>query len=157
MQLSNDVLGTMVIFSVELAVRLFLLIKVSSSYTVRDLKYKSDKIHEVILDGQQVKYPNFNKVITRIENLNGEVKNKNSYHKIRHKSWNKYLTSSTTTTTTTTEAGLFETYGDLDEDDYFESYEDNKVRLTYYYKIIIAFIKSFFSMIIFVLRRFEGL
>lgn len=97
----------------------------------RDSKHHSDRtLNQLSSDDYQVKYPNFNKVMARIENLNDEVKTKNSLHKLRHKGWNKYLTTSTTTTTT--EADLFETYGDSNEEDYLESYEDNQVRESLY-------------------------
>lgn len=130
---SNDFFRTMVISIAKLVVCFCFCvsfgIKLSAAYQVtqRDSKHNSERtLNHFHSADHPVKYPNFNKVMTRIENLNDEVKTKSNYHKIRHKGWNKFTAS--TTTTTTTEAGLFETYGDLNEDDYFESYEDNQVR-----------------------------
>lgn len=106
----------------------------------RDSKYNSERtLNQFSSDDYQVKYPNFNKVMARIDYLTDEVKTKN---KIRHKGWNKHLTTSTTTTTTT-EADLFESYGDLDEDDYFDSYEDQVRNIYYKYYFYILFIFIF--------------
>lgn len=95
--------------------------KCTLSYQVnpRNIKYNSDRTLNQF--SSDVKYPNFNKVMARIDNMNDDGKTKNNLHKLRHKGWNKYTIS---TTTTTTEAGLFELNDDLDEDDYFDSYED---------------------------------
>lgn len=107
-------------------------IKFSIAYQNRiqkDPKHNTERpLNQLSSDHRQVKYPNFNKVMNRIETLNSEVKTKDDFHKIRHKGWNRYLTTPTTTTTTT-EGSLFESYGDLNEDDYFQSYE---VRMSMY-------------------------
>lgn len=104
---------------------------VSYQIIQRDSGHNSARtLNSHLPDDYQVKYPNFNKVMARIENLNDEVKTKSNLHRLRHKGWNKYTT--TTTTTTTTEAGLFENYDDSNEDDYFDSEEVREIiRLTF--------------------------
>lgn len=116
-------------FVKSVLVYLYLCCSVVISYeAAREIPYYRDRTNQASkLTGQRLlnRYPNFNKVMTRIENLNDEVNTKSNHHKIRHRGWNKFTTS----TTTTTEAGLFETYGDLEDEDYLENYEDNLVSL----------------------------
>ncbi|XP_023310223.1 uncharacterized protein LOC108911277, partial [Anoplophora glabripennis] len=71
------------------------------------------------------RYPNLEKVKTRIENMNNDAEpwgTKTLFSRIRHKGWTKLRPTTTTTTTTTTENGLFETYGDLEDGD-LEDYD----------------------------------
>lgn len=102
----------------------------------RDSKHNSERnLNQYRSDDYQVKYPIFNKVMARIDNLNDEAKTKNNMHRLRHKDWKKYTT--TTTTTTTTEADLFDSYGDFNEEDYSESYDDNQVRAMIFNNILV--------------------
>ncbi|KAJ8976504.1 hypothetical protein NQ317_018448 [Molorchus minor] len=68
---------------------------------------------------RQSRFPKIDKVKTRIEQMNSELSS-SSYVKIRHKGWSNYRplirTTTTPTTTTTEDEGLFESYGDSDED-----------------------------------------
>lgn len=140
-QLSKDFCRTMVISTAKLVVCFCFYASfcfncsIAYQVTQKDSKYNSVRtLNQFSSDNSQVKYPIFNKVMARIENLNDEVSSKNSFHKIRHKGGIKYLSTSTTTTTTT-EAGLFETYDDLTEDDYSDWYDDqvrDTVLLTLY-------------------------
>lgn len=77
---------------------------------------------------KQSRYTKFDKVMTRINKMSFEEEvHGEEVNKIRHKNWNNNLVVTTTTAiapTPTTEMDLFETYGELESEDYFDDYED---------------------------------
>ncbi|XP_050498091.1 uncharacterized protein LOC114329749 [Diabrotica virgifera virgifera] len=76
---------------------------------------------------KQSRYSKFDKVMTRINKLivEDDVSNDGAY-RIRHKGWGgRKVVSTTPSTTTTTEMDLFETYGELENEDEFDDYEDS--------------------------------
>ncbi|CAH1159467.1 unnamed protein product [Phaedon cochleariae] len=79
---------------------------------------------------KQSRYSKFDRVMTRLDRMNSESEvDSEIVYRLRHKGWNNAKSpfrTTTTTTTTTTEMNLFETYGDLENDeDYLDDYEDS--------------------------------